>query len=267
MKHYKKILLLLIVTYSQSSFSQVTFGLNSCKKYFEQESLQICQAAIKGDAKSQYAMARFFGDPNNQANINFNYSFYWHLKLSRSVLKQDLSQPPFINALYNTGVFYQQGLGTEINLKKAFFWFDKAAQKGSPHAMLKLSQAYQHGLGVTSNIDKAKYWLNKAVALNLPEAKVIFAKKLLTKSAPKSAINKAISHLRNASLNNSAEAHLILGKFYQNGTHLKQDTPQAKLHYGQACKLNELIACKKYYEIDSQLEFSKEIDDTTQQKQ
>jgi TPR repeat protein len=47
----------------------------------------------------------------------------------------DQDHPP---AQFNLGVCYEQGLGVEPDMKRAMFWYNKAAEFGNPAAEEKL---------------------------------------------------------------------------------------------------------------------------------
>lgn len=61
-----------------------------------------------------------------------------------------------------SGVFFNQGIGIEVNKDKAFHLFYQAAQMGYAPAQYNLAQCYIFGDGVPQNFEKALPWLNKA---------------------------------------------------------------------------------------------------------
>ncbi len=256
----KKFITLLLFAYIPTASAQVLFGSKTCQKNFSGEPLSVCQNAVKGDPKAQYIIARYFADPNNEGHANFKYSFHWHLKLSRSILKNNLDDDPYIETLYNTGIFYHQGLGTDKNDKKAFFWFLKASEKGSAHAMVKLAHAYEVGLGTDKSPQKANKWLRKAIDLKNTEAEVVMARKMLQGTGGVAQDTTAgLSLLKSAADKKSPQAHLLLGSLYDTGKMVSRDQAEAKMHYGEACRGNLLMACRLYFELDSQLEFAQEL--------
>ena len=231
-----------------------TFNAKTCDKVFtETKANQACHLALKGDPKASYSMARIFADAKNSAIMNMDYAYFWHLKLARQILKQNLTEPAYIDILYNAGVLYNDGLGTPKNFKKAFYWFKQAASRGHALAMVRLVLAYQNGQGTSKDETKALEWLQKAVNLNNPEAQVLMAKKIMQGSDKKTELDKGIKLLKSAAKQNSAQANFILGNYYlrpQNGQQPPQ-LNQAKNYYGNSCKLNLLIGCKRYYDLDN----------------
>jgi len=157
----------------------VVFNKKTCDRIFKDEGSAICHKALAADPKAEYAMARFFGDPKNGPLVNLDYAFYWHLKLARQIVKNKLKQEAYTSTLYNTGVMYHDGLGTKQDLKKAFYWFKQAANRGDNLSMVRLALAYENGIGTKKDETKSLQWLKQAVEKNDPTAKVSMAKHLI----------------------------------------------------------------------------------------
>jgi len=86
-------------------------------------------------------------------------------------------------AQYNLGNMYDNGEGVTTDMKKAVFWYKKAAKQGDSYAQFKLIQWYKkaakqgdsdaqfnlgrcygRGEGVSMDIEKANFWYAKANA-------------------------------------------------------------------------------------------------------
>src|SRR5256885_1148220 len=61
-----------------------------------------------------------------------------------------------------SAIHYKNGEGTEKNLEKAFYWYQKAAENGDEYAMNNLAMHYENGEGTEKNLEKAFYWCQKA---------------------------------------------------------------------------------------------------------
>ena len=59
---------------------------------------------------------------------------------------------------------YDLGAGVKRDLKKAIFWYKKAAVAGNANAMVFIGTFYRYGHGVPQDIKKAKYWYGRAAA-------------------------------------------------------------------------------------------------------
>ncbi|CAB4430201.1 unnamed protein product [Rhizophagus irregularis] len=61
--------------------------------------------------------------------------------------------------MFNLANYYYNGKGTEKNFEKAFYWYQKAAEKGQIDAMYNLVAYYRNE---EKNFEKAFYWCQKA---------------------------------------------------------------------------------------------------------
>ncbi|GBC19526.2 kinase-like domain-containing protein [Rhizophagus irregularis DAOM 181602=DAOM 197198] len=77
-------------------------------------------------------------------------------------LYQKTAANDHINAMLYLSTCYRNGEGTEKSLEKAFYWCQKAAEKGQINAMYNLAVHYKHGEGIEKNFEKAFYWCQKA---------------------------------------------------------------------------------------------------------
>ncbi|GBC05625.1 hypothetical protein RclHR1_06320003 [Rhizophagus clarus] len=65
------------------------------------------------------------------------------------------------NGIYNLGYCYRYGIGTDIDKKKAFELYQKAANLKSNAAQYILAYMYEYGDGIIKDISKAIYWYEK----------------------------------------------------------------------------------------------------------
>ncbi len=64
------------------------------------------------------------------------------------------------------GLMWEHGLGVEKDLSKAFTLYHKAAKKGDPEAMNKISRFYHDGTHVQQDKEKAWMWVQRAAEKN-----------------------------------------------------------------------------------------------------
>ena len=77
-----------------------------------------------------------------------------------------------VEAQFNLGVMFEDGLGTEQNFKKAAAWYHRAANSGDERAMNNLGSLYWHGKGVNKDKFKAETLFGLAVEENSGLAQV-----------------------------------------------------------------------------------------------
>jgi len=72
-------------------------------------------------------------------------------------------------AMFRLGIFYQKGIGIEVDVEEGFQWFLKAAEKGHSFSMGTLGTCYENGRGINKDLNKAAYWYRKAADHGVPE--------------------------------------------------------------------------------------------------
>ena len=77
-----------------------------------------------------------------------------------------------VEAQFNLGVMFEDGLGTKQNFKKAATWYHRAATSGDERAMNNLGSLYWHGKGVSKDKLKAETLFALAVEENSNLAQV-----------------------------------------------------------------------------------------------
>ncbi len=225
-----------------------------CKKYFTGELKEICIKAIKNDPEAQLQMARYYAGQIDPNVINYPQAFYWHRRLARLAVHLKLEDPVYSETMYNTGVFYADGLDVEQDHKKALYWFKKSADRGDDIAMFRLAVIYSNGDGVTKDLEESLNWLKRAVVAGNLDAKVLLAQIYSEGTLVPQNNTIAIKLLREAIEENSASANFALGNFYLHGIEVEKSLITAKNLFSSACRSNLLEACRAYYDIDIQEE-------------
>ncbi|CAB4414833.1 unnamed protein product [Rhizophagus irregularis] len=75
------------------------------------------------------------------------------------------------SAIFYLALCYEYGEGIEMNLEKAFYWYQKAAENGVEEAMNNLAICYENGEGTEKNLEAAFYWKQKVTLNNKVSAK------------------------------------------------------------------------------------------------
>ena len=187
-----------------------------------------------------------------------------------------------VSALITLGYMYLYGLnGAEMNYKKAFLCYQKAAEMGAPIAINNLGSMYYGGVGIRKNIRKAAELFAKASDLGNVEATlnlaVIYlthqggfnndqeAAKLLKKTAesnnptgkyllgyaymkaigvPESR-KKTVENIRFAADKGYDEAQYMMGYFYKQGWGVNQNYNNSLRYLNKAAKQGNLSAMQE----------------------
>ena len=125
------------------------------------------------------------------------------------------------------GLFFEQGLGVQIDYTKAFKWTQLAAQQGLPDAQNRLGGLYLRGLGVQENRREAMEWYKLASDQGnlaaLTNQGVIY---LLSENLEKAAEIYKLSASRG-----DTRAQFSLGVMYEKGIGLEQSNILAFMWY------------------------------------
>ncbi len=69
-----------------------------------------------------------------------------------------LAEDGDLNAMYNIGLIYDEGLGVETDKVRALRWYLAPAEEGDVAAQFNMATIYDFGKGVPENNEKAFYW-------------------------------------------------------------------------------------------------------------
>lgn len=75
---------------------------------------------------------------------------------------QEMAEQGDPGALGNLAYFYERGIGAQQSDRKAFYWYQKAAQQNVRPAQMSVGYAYEKGKGVGQSYSKAAAWYEKA---------------------------------------------------------------------------------------------------------
>ena len=159
------------------------------------------EAAQKGHVEAQYHLGIFSKDEKEREK--------W---LTLSAEAGHVGAMNFLGGLFN---------GKE-DYKKAFFWYQKAAEKGSSHAQSSLGHMYFMGTGVEMNLTLARKWFAKAASAGNEMAK------------------KTLEEIKNVDdgeiLFKKAEQQFLLSKYYFEQNNIKQSRIYRMKYYALLAK-------------------------------
>lgn len=253
-------------------------------KEFTKESLQEKidenKAQTKGTAKEGKGIMSFlgfslFGDGDQEA-VQPQQNETQEAFMQRMYKQAESGD---VDALMNLGYMNLYGLnGVEINYRKAFEYYNLAAQSGDDVAVNNLGSLYYSGVGVRKDIDRAAELFAKAsdlgnteATLNLAviylsskdslgntEAAVDLLKKAAEKGNPTGKYllgyaylkgvgvpqnnRKAVENIRYAADKNYDEAQYMLGYLYEHGLGVTQNYTNALRYYTRAANQGNVSA-------------------------
>lgn len=82
-----------------------------------------------------------------------------------------------VNAYDQLGIMHEYGIGTGVNPRTAFYWYEKAARRNHPDAQYRLGRLYESGNGIKKDSKKATLWYRRAAKRGNAYAKARLAGK------------------------------------------------------------------------------------------
>ncbi|MBW3697740.1 sel1 repeat family protein [Vibrio sp. T187] len=169
-----------------------------------------------------------------------------------------------VHAQVQLAIMYEQGLGTEIDLEEAAFWYRLAANQGHLEAQYNLALLYINGEGVEEDSSAALYWIERAahqgympaiihlsiysefneVAYNIwiqkaaeagdLSARMLLVEYYLSTSLTNENLTKAEYWLWSAAKQGVLEAQIKLHEFYSNPKYGREDEDKSRYWLQQA---------------------------------
>ncbi|GBC41295.1 kinase-like domain-containing protein [Rhizophagus irregularis DAOM 181602=DAOM 197198] len=140
------------------------------------------------------------------------------------------------------GVCYTNGEGTEKNLEKAFYWYQKAAEKDQIDAMLNLANRYYNGEGTEKNLEKAFYWCQKAAEKDQIDAMYYLAVYYRNGEGTIKNLEKAFHWYQKAAEMDHIDAMYSLAVHYRNGEGIEKNLEKACHWYQKAAEKGHIDA-------------------------
>jgi len=191
--------------------------------------------------RDEVRLAELYLEGNTDIKKDLNISF----KLLLSAANRGHA-----TAQSNLGVYYIRGYGTDIDYKKAYKWYFKAAKQGNIKAQYNLAEQYEDGNpDLDANSKKAVYWYRKASNQKLKEAQYKMAYLYSEGKAVKQDHKKAFSLNLKSALQGYDKAQYSLGIMYENGIGILKDFERAEHWYEKAADQGHKKAKKLLAEL------------------
>jgi TPR repeat protein len=108
------------------------------------------------------------------------------------------------------GIMYGRGIYVDLDYKKSFYWWKKAAEKGIANAQGKIGALYATGCGVTKDSELGYYWTRKGAENGSELSMVELAKFYFNGEGTDKNLSRALYWLIQARSQGVAEASDIL---------------------------------------------------------
>lgn len=125
------------------------------------------------------------------------------------------------DAMYQLGLCYNRGVGTDFDYKQAFAWVKRAAEAGNLQAMATLGDLYCEGTGIDQNFTEAIKSYKIAVKGGIDGIDFKLGNAILLQH--ESNWNEALPWIRKAAENDDVEAQFKLSQYYE----VKKDEKEA----------------------------------------
>ena|GEM_PF-795281 len=160
-------------------------------------------------------------------------------------LLQGISSDATSSELDDLGWFYENGIGTEKNLVKAFECYKKSADRGNASAMGGLGLCFENGKGTAKDEKEAVRWYSKAAELGdgwaLNQLGLCYYNGIgLVKD-----YSKAYQKFKMAAEKDNASGMGNLGLCYETGNGVVKDEKEAVRWYAKAAELGDGWALNK----------------------
>lgn len=129
-----------------------------------------------------------------------------------------------VDAQYNIGVMFEDGLGRATDYQKAAKWLTLAAKQGDSDAQTRLGLLYEKGLGVNADIEEAAKWYRASAQQGNVHGQSNLADYYISK---KDYQNAAV-WLEKAGRQGHPYARYVLGVMYIKGFGVEKDLVKAK---------------------------------------
>ena len=231
--------------------------------------LGLLALAEKGDAAAQQRLGANLADgtgvPVNrkaalewirksadQGNINGISWLGWYYENGEGGLEQDLkeafnyrlkaAEKGSVYDMLRVGIFYSSGTGVENDLDKAFEYFLKAAKLGNTDAMFPTANCYQNGHGTEKNYKEAFKWYKKCAERGNTSAMNNIGSLYLNGDGIAKDEKEAFRWFLKAAENGNSWSQRVIGDFYHDGVGTDADKTKAFEWYKKGAENGDRIA-------------------------
>lgn len=188
------------------------------------------KSAEQGYVEAQYILGVAFNNGNQYIERDRKRGMFWMRKAAENGHEKALSYMESKDALiFEVAIaFYKEQKDEE-----ALDWFEVAAKYGNVVAMYNCGLMFQDGIGTEKNSDKADYWFEKAAKNGHPAAQERYAWICIWQGK---GFEEAFSWFEQAAENGNALAQKACADFYASGKFREKNVQKAVSLYEQAAE-------------------------------
>ena len=132
-----------------------------------------------------------------------------------------------VDAQYDLGVMYYEGIKVPKEIEKAVDWFTRSAEQGDKEAQYTLGVIYYQGKSIQQDYQKAIYWLTKSAEQDDAEAQLFLGVMYYEGKGILQDYKKAFEWLTKSAEQDNAGAQFLLSVMYYSGEGTLQDFEHA----------------------------------------
>ena len=170
-------------------------------------------------------------------------SIYFY-EIDFSLLKEPVSSGSQADAaaLFQLGIQYEAGDGVQQDYRKAFDYYQKAADLGNSDAMLSIGVLYANGTGVVKNLKEAAKWFKAAAELGNVYAQYYLGRMYRFGEGIDQDQKEAAKWFKAAAEQGSCSAQFSLGYMYQTGQGVPKNPAEAIRWYTAAAEQGDVYS-------------------------
>ena len=163
-----------VKTINKETFDDYILNGMPVKIEISPDAMEIIQAAERGDASAQSALAGMY-EIGREVPRDYSKAAKWHAKAAKSALRDcaKAAEQGDVGAQFDLAEIYGDGDVVRRDNAKAFEWYAKAAEQGHSEALYRLGRMYKDAYEIPNDDAKAFECYTKAAELGHAEAQDI----------------------------------------------------------------------------------------------
>ena len=213
--------------FAQFSLANLYYYGNGVEKDLSQAFLWYQRASSQGQPYAAYSIAQMYRYGEYVTKDNDTAQRYYKDALSGS-LKLESKDQADDNLYYKLGSMFKKGLGTDIDMDRAIYYFKRSAEMNNKNGLYEYGKALLLGEHIPQDKEKAVKLLEKAIKLENINAKRFLALEYISGEHLDQDIDKGLAMLTECADSGDTCACYKLGKIYFKGEIVLQDLDKAE---------------------------------------